>query len=220
MGHDEEVKEKYSQFIAKLVYPNIKFTAYASEEDRRGIDAYLSGHTVQLKWDGTIGLSNRLWDEIRAKEKGHPEHQWHKAKRTAEFYLFVTQNATYTYTFLCKLNDLARVERYKKAYAISTHAPTSEGYYIGILDIPMTITILDIKPFFSSYKGESITGRLLQQFALDRDIVSRIKQFSHQFISPVDREQMQMFVDDLLIDGLCGALFRWRHVLYPRSQKC
>lgn len=146
-------KEIFSREIVKRLWPQINLEPVASANDKRGIDGWLEGESVQIKYDQKIAYTGNIYDEYEEKDKNNPEQQWRKAKRIANIYIFVTggnweksdtKNST---AIMIEKGELERAERGKEMVEIPKEAPTSKGYLIPRLEI------------------KSFTKRLRQEFS-------------------------------------------------------
>jgi hypothetical protein len=127
--------EAFSRQVIKAIWNNVDFHV-SMETDISGIDGHIEGKTLQHKYDATIPRFYRLWDEHFAKEKGHPERDWHETHRRAEVYIFTTGGSPSTMdtsgawavrTTLATLNDLESTMDLHDNTNL-----TSRGYFLKI----------------------------------------------------------------------------------------
>lgn len=97
--------------VAKILWPEIELVPSGSEEDFSGIDAYIGTIAIQIKGDGTIAKSEKIFHEIYKKTGewssfGESNAQWRWSPSKADVYIFVTRG----FAVRVELNDLVRVE--------------------------------------------------------------------------------------------------------------
>ncbi len=141
MTAETQAKELLSQKIIRHLWPEVIFVEVGGTVDRSGIDGYIGKYSIQHKYDGQIPQFYRIWDEHFAKERGHPEQEWHKAKRIADLYLFTTrgnwenQDITGAYAICVSLSALSDIEIGKTIHEIPKEAPTSRGYFVPVREL-------------------------------------------------------------------------------------
>lgn len=93
-------------------------------EDKRGIDGYLRGQTVQIKCDKQIVFSDNLYHEMYEKTVGRGEQDWRPSPHQARLYAFITVDRAW----LVPLAILSDLEVGLKLLQIK---PTSRGFLIA-----------------------------------------------------------------------------------------
>lgn len=126
----QEEKEAYSREVAARLYPEIKQEPIGSANDKRGIDGWYQGETVQLKYDKMIPFSGNIYHEYREKPRGQPRTPWQDNEFQADWWLYISQTKAGNLTIFVALTEMRQWEREKKMVAIPAQAPTSMGYII------------------------------------------------------------------------------------------
>lgn len=72
-------------------WPNLKPTAQFSQDDLDGIDAWLDGEAVQIKYDGRSNETGNIVHEIYEKPPGKPDQPWRGVGKRAASYIFVNE---------------------------------------------------------------------------------------------------------------------------------
>lgn len=141
MTTETKAKELLSQKIIRNLWPEVIFVEVGGTVDRSGIDGYIGKYSIQHKYDVKIPKFYRIWDEHVAKERGHPEQEWQKAKRIADLYIFTTggnwenQDITGAYAICVSLSALNDIEIGKNIHEIPKEAPTSKGYFVPVREL-------------------------------------------------------------------------------------
>ena len=117
-------KGELGEQIATKLWPNLKLVS-DNALNRRGIDAYLEGTPMQIKYDATISKTGNLYHEIYEKDANHPEQDWRHSPNTAEMVIFIAGDFAYKVS----ISDLALAERNLPLIEIK---PTSMGFLIPI----------------------------------------------------------------------------------------
>lgn len=135
-----QVKTKYKNRgieIAKTLWPELALEPEGSFWDKYGIDGYLSGNQMQIKFDRRITLSGNIYHEIYEKSANRPEQPWRKSPGIATHYIFTTETSTYIMGILIPTNSLAEAETSKPLIAINPNDGdcTSLGFIIPYPDI-------------------------------------------------------------------------------------
>ena len=115
--------------IVRSLWPMFRRTVSGGLEDKRGIDGYLNGKSVQVKYDERIVQSGNIYHEIYEKSAGNPSQEWRKSPGLVDGYIFVTRDRA----FKLSVDELAQLEEGKSLRAISQ---TSMGFLIPIVDLP------------------------------------------------------------------------------------
>lgn len=128
---ERELGEK----IAKALWAEITLERPGSFSDReRGIDGWLNGKSIQIKYDRKILETRNIYDEYWEKTKGHPEQtSWRQCRRNAKLYIFTTggeQKPAYGIMLTKDALEIAEWGRHMQPIN-----PTSLGYIIPIHDI-------------------------------------------------------------------------------------
>lgn len=111
--------------MAQALWPELQLTENGSELDKNGIDGYLNGETVQIKYDKTITKTGNIYHEIYEKSKGHPEQDWRASPHNIRQYIFCTDG----FAIRVRTSELAGAEQNMKLTKI---LDTSMGFLIPI----------------------------------------------------------------------------------------
>lgn len=117
---------KFGEEKAAELWPDLRLTENGSIDDRNGIDGYLNGKRVQIKFDRRISKTENIYREVW--EKSYPEQKWRHSKVNADIYIFVTTDKA----ILIPVDELAKAERNLELIQISA---TSMGFLIPISKI-------------------------------------------------------------------------------------
>jgi len=96
---------KLGELKAKELWTELILAESGGVDDKNGIDGYLNGEKIQIKYDGTISRTGNIYVELYEKSVGNVSQAWRTSKVAADNYIFVTSNAAYFIT----VNDLAEV---------------------------------------------------------------------------------------------------------------
>ena len=96
-------KGKFGELKAKELWPELTLTENGGVDDKNGIDGYLHGRKVQVKYDDTISKTGNIYIELYEKSQGHKDQEWRTSKVNADSYVFVTSGNAYLIT----VNELA-----------------------------------------------------------------------------------------------------------------
>ncbi len=91
-------KGKLGELKAKELWPDLILTESGGIDDKNGIDGYLHGERVQIKYDGTISRTGNVYIELYEKSIGHIDQEWRTSKVNADIYIFVTINKAYLFS--------------------------------------------------------------------------------------------------------------------------
>lgn len=186
----QEEKEAYSREVTAKLYPEIKQEPIGSPNDRKGIDGWYQGESVQIKYDKVIPYSGNIYHEYREKFKGRPQEIWRDNEFHADWWLFVSQTKTGTLTIFVALSEMKLWEKGKKMVAIPAKAPTSMGYIIPRDELLQEVRREAGGQLFQ-YK---FTDELLQQFKVARPLFCRRcgepvyleeREISKRYIDPI-----------------------------------
>ena len=119
---------RQAELRAVQLWPELRLVPSGGIEDRRGIDGYLNGQTVQIKYDATIAKTGNNYHELWEKTAGRPDQEWRHSPGLAELYMFLTDE----FAMIVSVNNLALAERNKRLTQIS---PTSMGFLIPIAEL-------------------------------------------------------------------------------------
>lgn len=118
-------KGKLGEHIATKLWVNLKLTSSNDSLNKAGIDGYLDGLPVQIKYDATITKTGNLYHEIYEKSANRPEQDWRHSPNTAKLSIFITED----YAYKVSTHNLAMAERNLSLRQIS---PTSMGFLVPI----------------------------------------------------------------------------------------
>lgn len=118
--------------LAKLFWPGLILTDEGGAEDRSGVDAYLDGLTVQIKYDSAIPRTGNIYHEIYEKTVNREDQAWRHSHGDVDVYIFITESEMKIYGYLAYLNHIALSEEGRILYKISPNktVPTSMGFLI------------------------------------------------------------------------------------------
>lgn len=111
--------------MAKQLWAELEMVEPGSKLDRSGIDAYLDGESVQVKYDGTIAKTGNVYHEIYEKSVNRLEQEWRASPHNSKQYIFCSGS----FGLRIRTNELARIEQGLTLTAISA---TSLGFLIPI----------------------------------------------------------------------------------------
>ena len=118
--------------IARQLFPGLIIEPPGTWWDRAGIDGFLDGEPVQIKFDGRMALSGNIYHEVYEKSAYHPEQPWRTALGKVTHYIFTTEDTLEIVAVLLSVDSLAVAERGKPLQCIKPNlgAATSLGYLI------------------------------------------------------------------------------------------
>lgn len=125
-------KERLSKIIVHHFWPKMQFTEEGSRDDRVGIDGYLNGQAVQIKYDGKIVQTGNIYDEIWEKTKGNIRQKWRRSPSIGVWRIHVTGNSLRYEAYKILSDSLAEAEEGRILTKIN---PTSKGFLIPIKDV-------------------------------------------------------------------------------------
>ncbi len=120
------------EVIAKLLWPELELEAPGSFWDKQGIDGYLNGLTIQIKYDNAIARTGNLWHEIY--EKSNESQPWRKSPGIATHYIFTTMTGPQYVGVLVAVDILALAEKDKplKMIDVKGLGLTSMGFLVPL----------------------------------------------------------------------------------------
>lgn len=125
-------KENLSYKVVSYFYPQVQWAKANSIFDRMGIDGWLEGFPIQVKYDGTIAKSGNIYHEIYEKTQGYTEQKWRRSPCHTEirWYFFVTKKDDSFILYRIEIDELAKIERDKLLIGLPNL--TSIGFLIPI----------------------------------------------------------------------------------------
>ena len=111
--------------IAVGLFPGLDLNPTGGLDDLAGVDGYLHGIPVSVKYDERIDESNNIYHELYRKSPGHPEQKWRFSVNAAKYEIFITK----TRGIKVHVNELAIAERNTPLTQILA---TSMGFLIPI----------------------------------------------------------------------------------------
>jgi len=209
----QEEKELYSREVVARLYPEIKLEPIGSANDKKGIDGWYQGESVQIKYDKVIPYSGNIYHEYREKFRGRPQEMWRNNEFHADWWIFVSQTKFGSLTFLVALSEMRLWEKGKKLVAIPYKAPTSMGYTIPVRDLVHKVR----KEISGSVRG-----------VYSYVFTTELREFFHRFltetmcyIAPVARRLITEANEDLEIFGADYTLDKWaKFVEVPKEGTC
>lgn len=131
---DADIIGRMAERVAKELWPEIQLVRNGSEEDFSGTDAHLGTIAIQIKGDGTISISGKVFHELYKKTGewssfGKANIQWRWSPCRADVYIFVTRG----FAIWVELNDLARAEVHGgRAKELTQISDTAIGFLIPL----------------------------------------------------------------------------------------
>jgi len=139
---------EYGEKKAKELWPELMLTKNGGIDDKNGIDAYLYGRKIQIKYDNKIQQTGNIYVELYEKSINRTDQPWRTSKVNADNYIFVTVDKAY----LVSVNDLAvAVKNLSNSNELKCKAisDTSIGFLIPI----SKIKIDKVKIFNPTFEG-------------------------------------------------------------------
>ncbi len=96
--------------IAKQLWPELIPTEPGGVADRNGIDGFLFGKKIQIKYDSMIAKTCNIYLELYEKSVNRSDQEWRTSKVNADSYIFVTTDKAYLITvndIVCAIRELA-----------------------------------------------------------------------------------------------------------------
>lgn len=128
---------KFGELKAKELWQGLTMTESGGIDDRNGIDGYLYGKKIQVKYDGTISKTGNIYVELYEKSAGHIDQDWRASKIAADSYIFITSGEAY----LISVNAIAEaVKSLSNDNALKCRAisETSIGFLIPLNKISVS----------------------------------------------------------------------------------
>lgn len=122
---NEDEKGKRGADLARRWWPDLKMTAKFSRDDCDGIDAWLHGDGVQIKYDRRAPETGNIVHEIYEKPPNEPEAPWRGVGKRATWYIFVNE----LWALKVGTDALARAEIGMKLVSIN-NGGTALGFII------------------------------------------------------------------------------------------
>ncbi len=123
--------------IVKELWPDLKLTESGGVDDKNGIDGFLNGKKIQIKYDATIARTGNIYIELYEKTINRAYQEWRTSKVNADSYIFVTIGNAYLITVnaLAEAVKTLSLSGELKCRAISD---TSIGFLIPISKIKIS----------------------------------------------------------------------------------
>lgn len=209
----QDEKEPYSREVVAKLYPEIKQEPIGSPNDKKGIDGWWHGHTLQIKYDKVIPWSGNIYHEYKEKGRNRPQEPWHNSSEHADWWVFVSQTKTGNLTVLVSLLEMKHWERGRKMVAIPDRAPTSMGYIIPIRDLVHEVR----KEVIGSVRGVYsyvFTAEL-------RDFFRHFLTETKRYMAPVAKRLITEVNEDIEIFDTEYTLKKWaRFIEIPKEGSC
>ena len=129
MDVTEDEKGKRGVEIAAMWWP-IKPTGQFSYDDCSGIDAWLDGEPIQIKYDGLSNETGNVLHEIYEKDPGHPEQPWRGLGQKAKWYIWVNEE----WALKVSMDSLAQKE-VGRTLRSTNNGGTSLGFLIPATEL-------------------------------------------------------------------------------------
>ena len=125
---------KLGELKAKELWPELTLTESGGVDDRNGIDGYLHGKKVQIKFDRTISRTGNIYVELYEKSLGRADQEWRTSKVNADSYIFITLNKAYLIT-VNALAEAVKTISNNNELVCRAISETSIGFLIPITKI-------------------------------------------------------------------------------------
>ena len=123
--------------IATTLWTELTLEPDGSFWDRYGIDGYLNGGTIQIKYDRRIAISGNIYHEMYEKSANNVSQPWRKSPGIAVAYIFTTETSDTIFGYLITVDELATKEIRRILTLINPNnaCPTSIGILIPLISL-------------------------------------------------------------------------------------
>lgn len=126
--------------IAKHWWPDLKETAQFSPEDICGVDAWLDGQPVQIKYDLRSANTGNVVHELYEKPPGRPDDPWRAVGQKAQWYIWANDQ----WAIKVSVNRLAIWEM-DRPLRSTNNGRTSLGYILPVISLYPALGPLDVE---------------------------------------------------------------------------